>query len=314
MKQLKKKKSAITAADLPEYCIYCHDSNYSDEWGNQLVELWCRTKGEQVSEQFSAKVFRDALCEGIVELCDWESDFRQAAIEVGANPNNENLCQDYIDLHRPNAFDLIPSNLYAEFIWFPGWNGASLDTLLDTHGLRSTKWHSNYIEDIQPGEWLERYLKFVNVSSVNFIGTAIDERGEEGRRLAERCAAINFKVVKDQTKPSLMTPLQAIVSIENAYSYAVPCFHCFINVKSLFEHDPYSPMRLSSKGKVHIGLHDFINGAGYMDTYPGEVIIGADECGFVGDSRLRYGVDKVYGLVRSAFKAEPESIILSKAA
>lgn len=308
-----RKKSAFTAADLPEYCIY-PNNDYSDEWGNRLVELWCKVKGEQVAEQFSANVFRDALCDGIVELCDWESDFRQAAIDAGANPHDEDLMSAYIDLHRPNTFNLIPSNLYAEFIWFPGWNGVCLDTLLDTHGLRSTKWHSCYIEDIQPGEWLERFLKFVNVGSVNFIGAAIEERGEAGRRLAERCAVINFKVERDQSKPALMTPKQVITTIENAYSYAVTCFHCFINVKSLFMHDPYTPMRLSSKGKVHIGLHDFINGAGYMDSYPGEVIIAPNECGFAGDQRLRYGVNKVYGLYRPVFNTEPETIILTKAA
>lgn len=301
--------SKITAADIPCYAIYSTDSHYSDTWGNKLVALWIATKRAFARGEIKPENFRDELAGGIINEADWLSDFRQAAIEVGADPDDDVLFEEYVSLHKGRAFDLIPTGLHAEFCWVPEWDGANLDDLLETLGLRSDRWNSSYIEDIRPGNWLAVFLRMVNQSSEALIAACIEKDGDNGRAFERKCAANNFVVGKDDNRPSLMTPGEVISAIENAYSLAVPCFHCEINVRALFEHDPTKAMRMTSvKGKVHLGLHEFINGAGYMDTYPGEIAIPADATGFAGVDRWRYGIDKVYGIVKSQFYTTPIAI------
>ena len=300
----------VTAQDLPCYAVYSTDFHSSTEWGNKMIDLWCATKRAHQKEGFSVDVFRKELQIGIFDAADIRADFDQACEEAGADTDDDELFEEYEALHLPNAFDLIPSGLHAEFCWVPEWTTEDLDDLLYSYGLRSDKWKSSYIEDIQPGKWLEVFLKLVNCSSVDLIGEAIQINEDNGRSFAKKCAAANFKVERDQLRPSLMTPADVISAIENAYSQAVPMFHCEINVRALFEHDPTRAIRLTSekKGTVHLGLHEFFNGAGYMDTYKGEVVIPADAVGFAGEDRWSYGINKAYGIVKSYFRATPIAV------
>lgn len=294
----------VAATDLPCYAVYQNDYHYSDDWGNHLVDLWIKKK--RTCNNMTHEQFLGELQDGIIEASNWPDAFRQSCAEVGADPEDEGLYQQYVDLHRPEAFGLIPTNLHAEFCWVPEWDGTSLDTLMDEFGLRSQPYNSNYIEDVIPGKWLETFLKLVNQSSDALIAAAVATR--DGQPFAEKCQASSFKVDIDPSLPSLMTPEQVIESIENAHHWAVPMFHCEINVRALFEHDHTKPMRMTStKGKVHLGLHDpVLNGAGYMDTYPGEVTIPADATGFGGEKRWNWSINKVYGIVRSCFFSKPE--------
>ena len=302
--------TTIAASDLACYAVYSTDYHYSDEWGNRLIDLWCATKRTFQKSGGTAHEFRDSLREEIFEIADIRSDFEQACVEVGANSGDDDLYYDYHDLHVGSAFDLIPSSLYAEFVWIPGWVDEDLDDLMYQHGLKSDHWKSNYIEDVQPGVWLDTFLKMVNVNSVDLIGESIQTNKGAGRKLAEKFAAANFKFSKDPNKAPLMTPREVIAAIENAYFRALPMFHCFVNVRALFEHDPTQAMRMTTekRGEVHLGFHEPFNGAGYMDTYKGEIVIPADAVGFAGESRWTYGINKTYGLVTSVFHTTPQAI------
>lgn len=303
-------KQSITAADVPCYAVYSNDFHYSDTWANQLIDLWIETKRKLAAGQIRVEDFRGELIDGIIEAANWRDDFAQAAAAVGADPDDDDLYYEYEELHREGAFDLIPSNLYSEFCWIPEWDGRDLDDLIETHGQRSDRYNSNYIEEVQPGNWLRILLQLVNQSLSAVIDAATEMNPEAGNKFAEKCKKANFTFEHDPARPNLMTGAQVVAAIENGYTYAVPLYHCFVNVRALFEFDPGKAMRMSSKkGEVHLGLHDgVLNGTGYMDTYPGEVVIPVDAIGFLGTNRMRWGVDKVYGLVRSYFFTTPVAV------
>lgn len=302
---------AIRAEDIPcSATELCTDFHYSDVWGNTLIDLWIKTRKEAVSEGMNAAQFRAALIAAVLDSADIDDAFVAGCREVDADEDDDELRDAYWDIQSSRVMDIIPSSLYAELIWVPGWSNEDTDDLMYFGGIDSKNWRSNFIEDVLPGRWLETFLKMVNCSSVDLIGTAIAEKGSAGRLFAEKCAAANFKVEKDQNRMQMMTASNVISAIENAYYRAVPMAHAEINVRALFELDPSKAMRWSTKQKgcIHVGFHDPVNGAGYMDTYPGELIIPATETGFASASRWSYGITKSYGLYRPAVKVDPTNV------
>ncbi len=301
------KRKTVGVNDIPCYAIYADDSNFSDCWGNKLVSIWIRTKQSLVRGEIAVTEFRSELINGIIKEANWRDSFEQAAREVGADPDDDALYEEYVVLHRESAFDLVPHGLHAELCYLPEWDGRSLDDLMDRNGLRSDRWKSNYIDDIQPGEWLAVFLRMVNVSAGELIAAAITTYGDAGWKFAETCGKACFVVPSDPGRPSLMSGEEVIAAIENAHSLAVPTVHCEINLRALFEHDPTQAIRLATRnGKVHLGFHDgVVNGAGYMDAYDGEVVVPAGAAGFYGEERQRWSINKVYGIVRSYFHATP---------
>ena len=301
----------IAACDIPCHAMAVDDYNYSTDWGNKLIDIWIKTKKLFRSEPMSVKGFREELRAAIIEELDLADAFHEGCAVIGIDGNAEfDLYEEYVDHYSEDALSLITSGLHAELCWIPGWNEADLDDLHYDFGLRSDHFKSNYIEDVQPGKWLEVFLKMVNCSSTDLIGECIKQRGNEGRFFAEKCARAQFKVEKDQNRYQLLTADQVIAAIENAYTGAVPMLHCHVNVRALFEMDPTQAMRLSTKqGKVHVGFHEGIfSGAGYMDTYPGEIVVPAAATGFIGASRMRYDVNETYGLYLPAFYTTPVAV------
>jgi len=299
----------VPVADIPCFAVYSDDFHYSADWLNTMVALWIQTRLALFSGDFPVSEYRDRLIDGVIEAAGgWWDEFRQAAKEVGADPDDEDLFDAYVALHRGSAFDLIPSNAHAELGWVPAWNGGDLDSLIETHGLRSARWRNTGLEDAEPGNWLAQFLKLVNVGSESLIAAGIEQYGEEGRVFAAKCKKASFKVVADPTKPSIMTPADVITTFENSYPLAVPLMHCEVAVRALFDLDPSRDIHFSASrdGEVHVGLHDFVvNGAGHMDTYKGVVTVPAGSKGFVGAKRMHWTVNKVYGLVRSYFYTTP---------
>lgn len=307
--------TAIKASDIPCHATFVSDYNYSTEWGNKLIEIWIAARKGFVAEGWTVPVFQDVLREAILEELDIEDAFLQGCAELGIEGDvYSELYDQYKDAQRKDAVNLIPSGLHAELCWIPEWDGMSLDSLFETHGLRSDKWRSNYIEDVQPGPWLEIFLKLVNCSSVDLIGEAISEAGDAGRALAEKCAKANFKVAKDQTRRQILSPAEVISAIENANVNTIPMCHCEIDVRALFNLDPTHAMRLSTnkEGKVHVGFHEGINGCGYMDTYDGEVVIPPHAVGFLSALRWKYGIDATYGLFKPCFHTTPVAVAVGK--
>ena len=313
MNSKKHRKYIETAKSLPAYCIYPDDYHYSDEWADKLIAGWASLKRAQVESRWDKVRFRDALIDLVIELSGgWEAEFLEAARQEGmtfdcvAYEVQEKMHQAYIQANRERAFDLIPSSLHGELCWVPGWNGVSLDELMEAFGQRSQRYNSNYIEEVQPGRWLVELLKLGNCSSESLRAYCM-EHGAEGRIFVEHTADLRWKVEADPMRPAVLSPEEVVSIIENGYTWAVPMAHAQINVRALFEHDCTKPMFWSTaQGKVHIGLHDgVLNGAGYMDAYDGWLVVPANATGFAGEARWHWSINKVYGIVKSYFKVTP---------
>jgi hypothetical protein len=298
-----------TANTIECYAHLPDQSNFDDSWARQILNIWITAKKAYVAGTLKAEEFRDHLIDAIIEAADWRGQYEQACIEA-----DEEIDDDAYDAYeaenRNEAFRLVPFGLYTEFRWIPESGDAGLDELIDTHGLKSTKWRSCYLEDIIPGDWLARFLRLVNVSSDALVQAGMTERPSEGPVFAQRVQESGFVVTHDPNLPALMTALEVIEALENAYYQAMPVVHAEIEVRALLELDPAKPMVLTTKkrGEVHVGFHCFVNGAGYMDTYPGSITVPANETGFTGVDRWSYGIDNVYGLVKSFLYVTPTTV------
>lgn len=305
--------SNAIAVECYAHCV--DDYNFSAPWAVKVLNVWIQAKKSFVADVVppSAAAFKKAIVDGIIEAADWQEQFSDAWENAGLDLFDAEFYPAYaayVEEHRQYALDLVPDTLHTEFRWIPEWTWGGLDEVMDTHGLKTAKWQSNYIEDIVPGEWLARFLKLVNVSSHDLVVAAIGERATEGPVFANRVAEAGFVVEHDCDKPSLLTPLQVVVALENAYPNAVLVVHAEIELLALLALNPVKPMVLSTDkgGEVHIGFHDFVNGAGYMDTYKGSIVIPANETGFTGSDRWSYGIDKVYCLYKPALYTEPKNV------
>jgi hypothetical protein len=305
------------AKSLPSYCVYAEDYHHSDEWGKRLIAGWINLKRTQVVCGWSAERFREALIDLVIELDGgWDDAFAQAAQEEGidfdcmSHEMRSQMFDAYRAANQARAFDLIPGNLHAEFCWVPGWDGVSLDSLMEEFGQRSERYNSNYLDDVRPGRWLSELLSLGNCSSEALRAHCMS-LGEPGRRFVEATADLRWKVQADASRPAILSPEDVVNIIENGHTWAVPMFHCEINVRALFEFDCTQAMVLTSdkRGEVHLGLHDgVLNGTGYMDTYPGAVVIPAEATGFAGAARWRWSINETYGIVRSVFRSTPERL------
>ena len=313
MKSNKQQKILETAKALTPYCVTPEEYHFSAAWADKLIAGWIALKRQQVEGEWDNARFREALIALVIELSDdWTPEFLEAAHEAGISFDcvsaeaQAQMQQAYIQANRERAFDLIPSNLHGELCWVPGWDGFSLDTLMEEIGLRSTRFRSNYLEDVRPGRWLVELLKLGNCSSEALRAHCMGI-GDAGRSFSELIADRRWKVEADPLRPAVLSPENVVTIIENAIEWAAPMAHAEINVRALFEHDCTTPMFWSTaKGKVHIGLHDgVLSGAGYMDAYDGYVLIPANETGFAGEARWHWGINKVYGVVKSYFKVTP---------
>lgn len=306
--QMKKYKQ-VPVEDIPCFAVYSDDFHYSEEWLDKMVSLWIQTRLDYLNGDFQLTEYRDRLLDGVIAASGgWVDEFRQAAREAGADPDDEELFNSYVAMHRGSAFDLIPRNAHASLCWVPNWDGGNLDNLIETHGLRSLRWRDTSLEYVEPGYWLAQLLKMVNVGSESLIAAAIEQRGEEGMAFAAKCGKSSFKVAADPLRPSIMTPADVITTFENSYPYAVPMMHCEVAVHALFNLDPRKDIHFAASrdGEVHVGLHDFVlNGAGHMDTYKGIVTVPAKSKGFVGAKRMRWTINSVYGIVKSYFYTTP---------
>lgn len=289
------------------------DQSFFDRtFATRMLNLWIQAKVAFVKDRLTVAQFRDRLLDSIIAETRWEEQFRDAYEEAGGKPCSQactKAYRAYVRAHREEAIRLVPYGLHTEFRWIPGWTFGGLDEVMETHGLRSEKYKSNYWEDIIPGEWLARFLRLVNVSSIALEAALTALRPAEVAAYRARTEQAKFFVASDATRPALITPKQVITIIENAYTHAVPVVHAEIEVRTLLELDPSQPLVLTSKrGEVSLGFHCFVNGAGYMDTYPGEIVIPAGETGFTAEDRWSYGIDDTYGLYRPAFHTTPKSL------
>lgn len=292
---------------------YPDDRYFDESFAQALLNQWIAARKAFAAGGMTVEAYRERIIDGIISAADWRGQFRYDWEQAGGDVNDfdfEEAYAKYVAENRGDAMRLVSSSLHTEFRWVPESADTDLDTLMETHGLRTQRYHSNYLEDLLPGEWLARFLRLVNVSSAEMIETATANHGAEGAVFVARMLDARLNVDRDSSRPAIMNAAQVIAALENAYTHAIPVVHAEINLRALLELDPSKPFTLSTdkSGHVHIGLHCFVNGAGYMDAYPGVITIPAGETGFSGEDRWSYGIDKTYCLYKPAVKATPRNV------
>jgi len=197
----------------------------------------------------------------------------------------------------------------TELVYLPNWDGECVDSMIYELGLKASGWkQSLYADEIQPCEALARFLRWINIGTDDLLAAVRESRPAEYGTLVSHLGA--FHVERDTSRPSLVSPTQAIEIMENAVHNCVPIYHCEVDLGALLDLDPNLPMAMATaKGKIHIGLHDVVNGCGYLDTYDGAVVIPEDHLGFGWVGRWAWGVDKVYGLVKSVVRVTPQTLL-----
>lgn len=202
----------------------------------------------------------------------------------------------------------IPGGVHAEFVYFPTWTPdiTNLDDAIYHLSLRSSG-NSTYLDEIQPCEGLKRFLSYLNVSTEELIAATTERNPAEGAKLAANLEG--FQVEANPNAPKLVSPADVVTMIENTGSLnAIPTIHAHINLGKLFKMDTNKPIEIPlRKQEISIGLHDFVNGGGYMDTYPGTATINLTQHHFAGD-KYSYGINETYGLALSCFYCDPHNI------
>jgi len=106
---------------------------------------------------------------------------------------------------------------------------------------------------------------------------------------------------KDFDRPPLV-PMDAIFTMMNESSYGgVPTWAARLPLREILEGKFDKPF--TATGGV-IGIHNFINGSGYIDVFKGEVRIDPATGGFRRSTAGRWSIDDVYGFVGSVWRAE----------
>lgn len=202
----------------------------------------------------------------------------------------------------------VTSGARAEFVYFPTWTGGEFNIDQASYRLSlQSSGQSTYLDELEPNEGLRKFLEYVNVGTDEFIAAASARNPDEGAKLDSNLQG--FVVKSDPDRLKVVSAENLVTMIENVGSTsAFPVIHAYVDIAALFEMDPRLPVKLPlRKDEVHIGLHNFNSGCGYMDTYPGAATIDLSTCAFAGDE-FSYGIDKTYGLVLSCFYCTPENV------
>ena len=200
----------------------------------------------------------------------------------------------------------IPHGVHTEFCWVPSWDGDSLDELLDDFTIPTSGIHRG-IEDVIPSKGLANLLKWANLSTYHLIDAAKGRNERQGEKLSERLKG--FEVNKDYSRPQMLSAEELIDIIENSTCNSVPVVHCEVDVDALLKLDPRQAFALPLRGgRMHVGLHDFMDGAGHMDCYFGTPVVPSMALGFAWPGRWRYGINTVYGIVKHPFNCRPQAV------
>ena len=108
---------------------------------------------------------------------------------------------------------------------------------------------------------------------------------------------------KDIDRPAAVDMDTLFTILDNASYGGVPCFAARVPIKDILGGQLNGPIKVTGG---QIGVHDFINGSGYMDTLSSELIIDPSK----GKMTTR-SIDNVYSMVGSAYKADIEKVELS---
>lgn len=172
-------------------------------------------------------------------------------------------------------------------------------------------------EFIVPDEQFEDFIKMVNIMPIEFVSAVkeasqIDLLNENSSSRALEWQALCSKTsnelgIKTKRKSSL-SGAEMLEIIENAAStYITPVMCVDIDAETVIKMATSENKELLITDGGQIGVHDFLNGSGHLETSAGTVVISANIDNWTtmnGSECFGYSdMDSVYGMTSSATKA-----------
>lgn len=118
-----------------------------------------------------------------------------------------------------------------------------------------------------------------------------------------------IRTVKDYDRPASLSMDELITTLDNASYGGVPMHYIRVPLKDVLSGKLDQPFITTNGGMT--GVHDFINGSGYVNSPSGPILIDPSK----GELRAKmpgYGIDSTYGIVGSYYKADIEPYTVSE--
>lgn len=122
----------------------------------------------------------------------------------------------------------------------------------------------------------------------------------------------------------ILSPAEICTVLDNATYGGVPCLTISVSEDVLKRHDfskpaIIEPVTWKDGGKERvtagfIGIHDFVNGSGYIEQSTKSITIPAGIDDWIAPESVGYGLDQVHGIVGSFYVAKLSNLDMAKAA
>jgi hypothetical protein len=263
----------------------------------------------------------DALTEALEETCiDALAEADTSTIESLFGSHDKFEMSFGIDLDKLGVDDL--HMYYSRKNWFsvdtldPNANfmrmfklfnispSAFIEYIIEAHGYdpRSTDMPDGVTTDSLAGkailEQANRWQAFSDVANDGIVSRETRAKFPDGSGFDRYCNELEVegRTVPNIDRPSAMSMKQLCTLIENAGGGGVPVYTARYEMKDILSGKLDKPF-IAKQGLI--GIHDFVNGSGYMDDNKIEVLINPAIGGFTTRS-----INKTYDFVGSTFDNE----------
>jgi hypothetical protein len=315
---------------LDRYYMHGNDT-LSDESVMEVAERYIKTGNKDEAVEVLSDVFGDQNIYEALRSIESDSDYEDFLEQVQENGVHlglkiseindvieERIEDDLEDMDESGPEDLIQHEKVL-IGYVPGLEGGYVeDIMVQSAGISSDP------ISIIPDRKFENLLKFLNMSSKDYkdmvrrrydvdLESASDltEGNDVRSYMAEEIAAQwrNLSVDSDASRAWTLDETEILTVLENATYGGVPIIAIRVPLKELLKTDLDQPIEISGVSDRKefggmIGVHDFVNGSGYVDNFKGKTFITEGKRGnWILPEKTGYGFDKAYGFVLSYLDA-----------
>lgn len=206
------------------------------------------------------------------------------------------------DLDRNLTINDIVKDIWTEFMYLPG--SEDNRSVIEDQSL-TFKGNSVFTDNLVMDDGVVSFFSMINVNPSDFADY-LESKGKNSDVVDDYRS---LKVVEySEDRKSLFSMEQIETIIDNSYTCAYPTAFAIVSLGELLDRDITKGFYIN---KPLVGLHDFVNGAGYIDKADTNFEIGSDDFNFTGGKAYRYAVDEVYGFTSSYSKCSIEQPLLA---
>lgn len=310
------------------------DMAIEKDWDASVEEHY-----ESVTKDDLKRALRD-FAEAAEEAADWLTE--EEVTEACCEALKDHLLDAMRDSDKSTFEDSIPSHVKVETAFIPDYNQLGVDDMFMHHwdvvfSAETALADSNLMRflkfmNVAPSEFVAacRERGFDPSQPVRGKETSdyrwqqVEENAqlwravldvEAGRNdeisklplrssyeIAEWNSAVELvRAGKDCDRPRLVPMDDLFTIMDNASYGGVPVWAAKLPLKDILAGKFEKPF--TAEGGL-IGIHDFINGSGYLETLKTKISIDPASGGYRRSTSGRWSIDDVYGFVGSAWKAE----------